>query len=451
MLAAPHTPRFADEVDGSLKSLLRRYEVPAASVAVVRDSKVAWTTHGDDVFEVASLSKTATSLAVLSLVEQEKVSLDEPVNTYLHRWRVKSTRFDVSKVTVRRLLDHTSGLPVGKPVERPLAPYPGIEAVLDGETGQPVASPVVEPGTKFQYSNPGYGVLELLIEEVTHESYPDAMRRLIFEPLGMHDTGYQNDEALLRRVVSGSERAGHHVGPFLRAPRAAGGMLTTAHDAALLLTAVLLPRDRGGLLERSTLDEMRTLEPEARGAFGLGKENGYALGIATGTLASGEVFVGNNGSHSGYNALLLGIPAKETGFVVLTNSDTGIGVELELVTKFLKDAGEKLPIVSRFSQIRTVVRGATYLLLAMLLFFTCRFLLRRRWIRGSTTWRIARGSLIALSGIAFGVVFDTALLTGPIGGIPPARFISAEYETLAGLVALASVVSGVRIALTKRR
>src|SRR5687767_11715951 len=172
---------FVAAVRETLPGLMRRYEVPAAAFVVTESRDVVATgsrgaPEGRDVFEVASLTKTVTALAVLSLVEQRRIDLDEPVNDYLSRWKVKAGRFDASLVTTRRLLNHTAGLPFGYSRDERASAYPKLEDILDGEADMPGATITKEPGSAFTYSNPGYAVLELLIEEVTGEGYTDAVR-----------------------------------------------------------------------------------------------------------------------------------------------------------------------------------------------------------------------------------------------------------------------------------
>jgi CubicO group peptidase (beta-lactamase class C family) len=458
--AVKRSAAFADVVERSAPGWLERYQIPDAAVAIVEDDEVGWSKRfGDsrgDLFEVASLSKTATSLAVLSLVEQGKIDLDRPVNDYLERWKVTSSEFDADGVTTRRLLDHTAGLPVGFPKED-VSRYPDIVDQLEGRTPIEAAEIVTAPGTAFAYSNPGYGVLELLIEEVTGNGYRDAMRTLVFEPLGMHDTGFQDDEEFLRRVVPGFRKAGVPFAERVRFPRAAGGILSTAKDIGRLLVGVSRPKGEGGLLKEASLEEMRTLEKASTGAFGL-KDGGYALGIAQSKMRRGGVFVANNGSHEGFNALLLSVPNEGVGFVVLTNSATGIGVELELALSFFdRVVGDAPAIATTFSRFRTGARVATAVALLFCLLFLARVGLGVR--RGDRTRAealrprklVLKTIPLAVLGAGLFAVFDTGLLTSELAGLAPARFISDEYRfVVAGLAACLVAIGAAATAVPKR-
>ncbi len=449
---------FPTDAQRQVPNLLRRYSVPNADIALVTGSTVGWsrafgTRVNTDLFEVASLSKTATSLAVLSLVDQHKVALDAPVNDYLRRWKVTSSRFDVSKVTVRRLLEHTAGLPMAY-VDKPLSSYPNIVDILNGKTGLPKATPVYAPGTRFLYSNVGYGVLELMIEDVTHKSYPVAMKALVFNPLFMVSSGYQDDLSLESQVLPATKRTGHPIGPFLRQPRAAGGMLTTDHDVGRLLVGATLPRQLGGLLQPSTLDQMHTVDAVARGAFGLGPHGGYALGIATGTFASGARFYANSGNESGANAVMAYVPSKGQGLVALTNSSSGGGFLIDITSLWLRDIGESLRLLSLLNLVRTVLRLLAIVALLAVLFLLDRFIRQarrgeRRWSDRFHPWEIAKGIVLVVTGGAVLALADGTTLTR-YAGIAAARFVSSEFQIVTVLLGLASIVAGITLAITVR-
>ena len=149
------------------------------------------------VFQTASLSKWITAWGVMALVQEGKLDLDAPVSTYLTRWALPKSKFDNNKVTARRLLSHTAGLTDGlgyagfapnvavqsleESLKRPADASPGASGII--EVG-------VEPGSEWRYSGGGYAILQLLIEEVSGESFEGFMQRVIFRPLGMVRSSY---------------------------------------------------------------------------------------------------------------------------------------------------------------------------------------------------------------------------------------------------------------------
>lgn len=435
-----------------MPGLLDRYEVPAVAVGLIDGTKIVWKgafgdAKPDDVFQVASLTKTAVSLAVLSLADRGLLDIDAPIDRYLTRWHVPRSRYDQSLVTARTILGHLAGFPLGVGPADVDEDYPPIESILDGKTPVPAAVVQSEPGRKFTYSNPGYGVLELLVEELTAKPFPEAMRDLVFDPLHMRDTGFQDE--MRSRFVRGFYRTGKPTPVFLLMPRAAGAMVTTAQDAARLLIGAMLPKQAGGLLEVETLHQMRSLSKASRGAFGL-RDGGYALGIAEAWMPSGRTFIANNGSFDGTNAMMAAVPEQRTGFVVLTNASTGLGIELEVLLTWLRAVVKEEPGTVRSLRIaRTALRLGTIAAAALAAGYL-----------GLVGYRVSRGrrrsqglrvrpllfKTVPLAALSAGLyaLFDTTLLTEPVGGIPTARFISGDYQWI--VAALAAGLAAIGIA-----
>jgi len=148
------------------------------------------------IFPVASISKWVTSFGILKLVEQGKLSLDKPVDDYLTRWHLPESEFDNKKVTVRKLLSHSSGLvdDLGYGGFTPNETVQTIEESLtkasDTEYSEGVAIVGYEPGSKYMYSGAGYTILQLLIEEISGQSFQEYMTREVFEPLKMENSTF---------------------------------------------------------------------------------------------------------------------------------------------------------------------------------------------------------------------------------------------------------------------
>jgi CubicO group peptidase (beta-lactamase class C family) len=146
------------------------------------------------VFPVASISKWVTSFGVLKLVEQGKLDLDKPVDDYLTRWHLPKSEFDNKKVTVRKLLSHSSGLvdDLGYGGFSPNETVQTIEESLikasDTDYSDGVAIVGYEPGSKYMYSGAGYTILQLLIEEISDQSFQEYMTQEVFEPLKMENS-----------------------------------------------------------------------------------------------------------------------------------------------------------------------------------------------------------------------------------------------------------------------
>ncbi len=149
------------------------------------------------VFQVASMSKWISAWGVMNLVEEGKLALDTPVGNYLTRWQLPPSEYDNQGVTVRRLLSHTAGLTDGLGYTGFAAgtPVPTLEESLTHtEDAIPQASGKVvvgrPPGRRWQYSGGGYTLLQLLVEEVSGQSFNAYMDSAVFTPLGMNQSTY---------------------------------------------------------------------------------------------------------------------------------------------------------------------------------------------------------------------------------------------------------------------
>jgi len=154
----------------------------------------------NSVFPVASISKWITSFGVLKLVEQGKLDLDQPIDNYLTRWNLPKSEFDNKKVTIRRLLSHSSGLvdDLGYEGFDSNEKVQTIEESLTQASDAPYSEGIAivgyEPGSQYMYSGAAYTILQLLIEEVSGQSFQDYMTQEVFEPLKMENSAFVPSE-----------------------------------------------------------------------------------------------------------------------------------------------------------------------------------------------------------------------------------------------------------------
>jgi CubicO group peptidase (beta-lactamase class C family) len=231
----------------------------------------------DTKFNLGSINKIFTKLAIGQLVEQGKIKLDDTIDRYLADY----PREAASRVTVRQLLEHRSGIGniFGDAYDR--ADRSKLRRVSDWIPlfrDQPLA---FEPGTKQQYSNGGYVLLGAIIEKVSGEDYYGYMRRHVYEPLGMKDTDhYASDQGMANLAAGYTKEDGaaawHDNGstrPMRGSP--AGGGYSTLDDLLRFTRALRASR----LLTPATLrDGFSELGANDRGEAGLGIGGG-ALGI----------------------------------------------------------------------------------------------------------------------------------------------------------------------------
>lgn len=339
--AQAHRPK-KDTIQTSLDALVKAGVAPGALVSV-RDSKGRVTNYTagvndprtrakvptDGYVRMASNTKMYTSVAVLQLVEEGKVKLDEPIETYLPGL-VRGEGFDGRTITVRHLLSMTSGLPeyelpdVSVWGERYYEP----RDMLDSAFSQPAHAPA--PGGEVQYRNANYIVAGLLVQKVTGRPLAEVITNKILKPARLHETywpsvgdktirqphakGYLPDPETMKWVDT------TQVDPSIS--WAAGQMISTPSDLNKFLVAL----QNGKLISPATLAEMRDSKaflpggeafPDLVWHYGLGT-NGYEL-------SCGGRAWGHGGDIDGYSSRTA-ITADGRAVTIVVTAATNDGV-----------------------------------------------------------------------------------------------------------------------------
>jgi len=261
----------ADSVNaGDLKTLAERmeyYNVPGVSIAVINDFALEWARAygvlkaGSDrpvttgsYFQAASTSKLVAAAIVLHHVEKGILNLDEDVNNYLKSWNLPENDFtQQQKVTLRLLLTHQAGLPATNFPQQENAGDPDLVQVLKGELPALNKPAIVEyiPGTKWQYSNLGFVVIQQILEDVTGKPFSQIAQEIVFEPLGMKSSTFLYP---LKQELQAKEAMPHDADGIAGEPAlpptalAQGGLMTTPSDLAIF--AIELMRAYKGLSNR---------------------------------------------------------------------------------------------------------------------------------------------------------------------------------------------------------
>ncbi|MFG2500201.1 serine hydrolase domain-containing protein [Streptomyces sp. NPDC048441] len=311
--AASAAVRPDDTVQRGLNALLHSDGLPAALAGVKdRDGRTRSYTAGvgdvatgakvpeDGQVRIGSNTKSFTAVLVLQLVGEGKIRLDDPVDTYLPGL-VRGEGIDGSRITVRHLLQQTSGLPnysnyLGEEV-RYFAPRELVDIALRHKAR-------FDPGKKWEYSNTNYVLAGLIVEKVTKHSLAKEMDRRIIKRIGLrhtyfpapgdatikgpHPKGYYRDSAgaPLTDVTEIDPSWGW----------SAGQLISTNSDVNRFFSALLTP---GRLLPAAQLAEMRGNTLPADDTFGPGAR--YGLGLVSKPLPCGDdIYWGHGGSFPGY-------------------------------------------------------------------------------------------------------------------------------------------------------
>jgi len=253
----------------------------------------------DNIFWIASQSKPMTAVAVMMLVDDGKISLDDPIEKYLPEFRgqmfvaEKDNEHMVLRkpkhlITVRETLNHTSGMPFKSAIEEPTLDGLSLSTAVRSYAMTPLLS---EPGTVYRYSNAGINTAARLIEVVTKIKYEDFMQQKLFDPLGMKDTTFWPNEAQSLRVAksyrpdaSKKNLAEFPISQLIypladrvhRFPMPAGGLFSTAIDTSLFCRMLL---NNGELNGKRYLSENAIRELSKRQTPAAIKES-YGLGFS---------------------------------------------------------------------------------------------------------------------------------------------------------------------------
>jgi len=323
------TPAFAQlteaqkaSIDDLARKTLAETGVPAASIAIVKDGKIAMAkAYGDAKvspkipatpamrFKIASNSKQFAATAILLLAEQHKLTLDDPVSQYLPAL----TR--AREVTLRQLLSHTSGYEDFYPLDY-VTPWMARGTTADSILDQWAKKPLsFDPGTRWQYSNTGYVVIGQIVEKVTHKPFMEFLNANIFEPLQMHSAMDQSDGKW-----NDSDPTGYHnfaLGPPRPATPegaawtyACGELAMTAGDLALWDISLM----NGTILKPSSIKDLTT---EVLLKNGTGTR--YGLGLFLTSDANGHRRWGHSGGAAGFFSYNVTLPDDRMAVTVLTN------------------------------------------------------------------------------------------------------------------------------------
>ncbi|HEY3443850.1 MAG TPA: serine hydrolase domain-containing protein [Paludibaculum sp.] len=323
----------------TLKELMERFHVPAVSVAVIRDFRIAWAktwgvadvksgalANTETMFQAASISKPVAAMASLKAVQDGRFGLDQDVNTVLRSWKIPDHPFGGgAPVTPRTLMSHTSGTGdgLGFPGYEPLGKLPSLAQILDGvsPSNTHAVRLVRPPLAGSQYSGGAVTIQQLVLADAVGRPFAEIMQDWILGPLGMANSTYEQPLPAARenQAARGHSGQGQPMGPkwHVYPEQAAAGLWTTPVDLAKLAIEVQL-----ALAGRSTRILSRTMMQEMVTPVGAGP---FAVGFSIQQQGEGWYF-SHGGANWGFRCELLAHRAKGYGVVVMTNGDNGSAI-----------------------------------------------------------------------------------------------------------------------------
>jgi CubicO group peptidase (beta-lactamase class C family) len=349
-LAAAEIAELQKAFDDALPKLMHKREVPGVVVGIVSEGYVAWVKgygYADKnrrilatektLFQAASISKPVSAWVVMKLVEEGRLDPDAPISKYLTRWRLPQSRFDNDRVTLRRILSHTAGLSIpGYLGFLPGARLQTLEESLTAaaDSGNQPLAVVSPPGRGWRYSGGGYTLMQLVVEQVTKQSFAEFARRAVLAPLGMKDSSWRASDEVQSEMARAYDRAGNPLPDYGFTAEAAAGLISTAADLARF-AAALMPGPSGepqgrGVLKPQTLEQMLSPQPNSYNDL-LFHGSHWGLGYGLKRLRSGGgLLVFHPGDNApGWHGMIAALPEQRSGFVVLTNGEGGRTLRME--------------------------------------------------------------------------------------------------------------------------
>jgi CubicO group peptidase (beta-lactamase class C family) len=348
---------------------MSKSKLPGLSAAAVGGGDVVWakgfgfrdlergfTATPKTLFAIASVTKSFTCIAILQLVEQGKLDLEDPVGDHVPEW----VQAGDQPIKIWHLMSHSSGIPALAYAECVIRGVIGA-----GEEWLPIASyadmltflreardwTIAKPGQRWFYLNEGYVLLGTIIEKCSGMPYVDYVKERIFAPLGMkrsffakEDVEADPDVATPYIITRDDERlASRYAYGGITAD---GGIISNAQDLAKYLLMFL--REGEGVLTPESVEEMQTARVRTpwKGPFG---EAGYGLGLGIAPEFLGYRLISHGGNVGVATAYIGFIPEKKVGVALVANAD---GYPLKhmgmyALAAMIEQDPEMLPFVQR--------------------------------------------------------------------------------------------------------
>jgi CubicO group peptidase (beta-lactamase class C family) len=337
------------QIDAAVTLAMRTAKVTGAGIAILsRGTIVYLKAYGlrdiakglpltpDSIMTAASLTKPAFATVVMELVHEHVLDLDRPVYEYLPRPLPEYPRYsDLANdpryklITMRMLLDHTSGFPNWRRF------MPGHRLMI-----------YFQPGARFAYSGEGIALAQMVAETVTRQPISELMNRLLFQPLGMTRTSMIWEQRFEDDYANGYDEHGKSLGPERRqVGDAAGGMQTTLRDYARFVKAILdgtVP-DRQSheamlspQIQISSKHEFPSLDTETNSAGDRAVRLSYGLGWGLFWTPYGKAFF-KEGHDVGWRHYVVCFDLSKTAMLIMTNSANGEDIYDPLLRELLGD------------------------------------------------------------------------------------------------------------------
>lgn len=328
--------KLSESIESCLNQGISNYGVPGASVAIMKNGRIVCRSAAgiinsntkvsctiDTAFQIGSITKVFTATLIMQLKEEGLLELDDVITKHIPDFRVANP-FVTSSVTVRHLLNHSSG------IDGDLFPNTsrGDDSVRQYVDMCAMLPSLFDPGTQFSYCNSGFVILSRIVEILTGQTFDDALKTRIFQPLQMDHSFSIPDDSIKYSCAIGHfkkiKKRNSHVEPvaethLCHGMKGAGSMATMSASDLLKFTFAHINKgaSKNGyrLLKASSINAMQKRQIEIKGSQML---NGVGLGWMLGDWSDNRV-VFHNGGTLGQSSMLVALPDKKSAMVLLIN------------------------------------------------------------------------------------------------------------------------------------
>lgn len=324
----------------TLSERMKKYNINGLSIAVIHDYQIEWargygyadvsenrTVTEKTLFQAASISKSLNSMGILKLVQEKQLDLNADINNYLVTWKFPYDEKTNNKhITLAGLLSHTAGLTVhGFPGYAKGEPIPALPQILDGE--KPANTEAIrsyeEPGKRFNYSGGGTTISQMILMDVTKQSYEVFMQKNVLESLGMTSSSFLQPppEEKQKILATGYKPDGKEVtGKYHIYPeQAAAGLWTNPSDLCRYVIETQLAY-KG--------ESSKILTPEMTRLRVTPVLGDAALGTFVNSRVTGSSkYFNHNGGNEGFSCTAIGSLMEGNGVVIMINSENGSIIE----------------------------------------------------------------------------------------------------------------------------
>jgi CubicO group peptidase (beta-lactamase class C family) len=341
-------PDAVNVFDSIIRSNLEQQRIPGAAVALVHEGRVIFSRcYGyadtkqkaamteDTYFMVGSLTKSFTALAVLKLIEQGKIDPNANIKDYIPDFSIKNLYAGEALITVNHLLTHTSGLMIDYYVH------------LTGEKKQSNADLLSQlrneylcfkPGSASKYSNIGYRLLGMIIEQVTGERFEGYLEKEVFKPLGLNQSSFDYTDDMAGHISKG-HNGDTEMSRLDNEDKPASGLFSTLKDLAIFLEFLssTATQSSGGINNNKIIDSIIKNANPAIDTF-YDNKNIYSSGWHLNSFQFKDIHtvLSSSGNINGFSTAITYVPEERLGIVILTNSSLGWKANMDIIARGLR-------------------------------------------------------------------------------------------------------------------